>query len=513
MPGAALQLFIPFTKVDEERREVAGRLTQEMVDRDREIMDFETSRPYFEAWSDWFGKATDGKSLGNLRVMHRKDIAAGRLTNITFDDETKAIDIVAHVDDDAEWAKCMAGTYTGFSAGGSVVRKWSEPGSPGVKRFTANPTEASLADFPAVPTATFTLVKVGGATEERHFAKIAARTDVDPKEGKDTYGSVEFADPTNKKYPIDTEAHVRAAWAYINMPKNAAKYSSADVEAIKGRIEAAAKKHGITIAKVATADGAAFAKGLYDVGRLAELVQSLVYLRDCSANEALYEQDGSGLPAMLNEHVQGLAECLRAMVDEETAELAQLTALEGTIMENKTTTGAGEPFTKAHLEAHMKGLAKAHKSAVALHKAVGEHAEHLGSMVESSDAEKIAGSAGSADDFQKVADRVTALEAELKKTVGERDELAKTAKELAELGEQLVGTRRAALRIVGKDADDGGAGGESTKTASGDPLDQTIADTTLSPEDRAKAAFKKAFQNPHVQELDFGKAAKAAGAK
>ncbi len=492
-PTRALELFIPFTKVDEERREVAGRLTQEMVDRDREIMDYDTSKPYFEAWSNWFDKATDGKSVGNLRAMHRKDLAVGHLTAVSFNDDERAIDIVAVVDDDAEWAKCVAGVYTGFSAGGKCVgNKWRDPVQKNVMRYTASPTEASLADFPAVPTARFTLVKVGGATEERAFQKIekvAARSDVDPKEGTSQYGSVTFADPTNKKYPIDTEAHVRAAWAYINMPKNAAKYSSADVEAIKGRIEAAAKKHGITITKVTSAED--FAKGLYDVGQLATLVQGLVYLRDCAANEALYEQDASGLPAMLNEHVQGLAECLREMVDEETAELAQLTDLEGAIMENKTTTGAGEPFTKAHLEAHMKGLAKAHKSAVALHekvgalhKALGEHAEHLGSMAEGGASEKVA---GATDDVQKtdITARLDALEQKIEKVTAERDAFQKTANELAEVGAALLAkTTRPALRAVGKEED----GAAVEKVATGEPK-------------TAREAFKHAINHPDLTTL------------
>lgn len=76
-------------------------------------------------------------------------------------------------------------------------------------------------------------------------AQITKREDVKPSEGKSEYGDVKFADPTNKKYPIDTEAHVRAAWSYINMPKNAGKYSSSEVSAIKSKIKAAGKKFGI----------------------------------------------------------------------------------------------------------------------------------------------------------------------------------------------------------------------------------------------------------------------------
>src|SRR5205809_6042704 len=66
------------------------------------------------------------------------------------------------------------------------------------------------------------------------------------------YGSVSYADPDYqkdkvKRYPIDTAAHVKAAWSYINMPKNASQYSGENLAAIKGRIKAAAKKFGIEI--------------------------------------------------------------------------------------------------------------------------------------------------------------------------------------------------------------------------------------------------------------------------
>lgn len=67
-------------------------------------------------------------------------------------------------------------------------------------------------------------------------AKVAAREDVSPQEGTDKYGDVTFADPTNKKYPIDTEEHIRAAWNYINHPDAADKYSADDLAAIKRRI-------------------------------------------------------------------------------------------------------------------------------------------------------------------------------------------------------------------------------------------------------------------------------------
>ena len=78
---------------------------------------------------------------------------------------------------------------------------------------------------------------------------IKRRDDVDPDEGESTYGDVQFADPTNNKYPIDTEEHVRAAWSYINKKSNAAKYDADEVEAIKGRITRAAKRFDIEISE------------------------------------------------------------------------------------------------------------------------------------------------------------------------------------------------------------------------------------------------------------------------
>lgn len=67
------------------------------------------------------------------------------------------------------------------------------------------------------------------------------------EEGERKYGDVEYADPVNKKYPIDTDEHIRAAWSYINHKDNAAKYDADDVTTIKNRIKKAAKKHGIEI--------------------------------------------------------------------------------------------------------------------------------------------------------------------------------------------------------------------------------------------------------------------------
>jgi len=64
---------------------------------------------------------------------------------------------------------------------------------------------------------------------------------------KSKYSDSSFADPgykadKKKRYPISTPEHIRAAWNYINMPKNHAGYTSSEVSKIKARIVSAWKK-------------------------------------------------------------------------------------------------------------------------------------------------------------------------------------------------------------------------------------------------------------------------------
>lgn len=73
--------------------------------------------------------------------------------------------------------------------------------------------------------------------------KIAAREDVSAADKKRRAGEAShFADPVNKRYKLDTETQIRAAWNYIHQKKNAAKYSAKDVASIKKKIVAAWKK-------------------------------------------------------------------------------------------------------------------------------------------------------------------------------------------------------------------------------------------------------------------------------
>jgi hypothetical protein len=173
------RLFIPITKVDIERRLVYGTVAEEIPDKSGEIMDYASARPEFEAWSAEIAKASDGRSVGNLRAMHGR-VAAGKLESLAFDDAARKIECCGKVVDDSEWKKVLEGVYTGFSMGGSYLRRWKDADNPHLTRYTPSPSEVSLVDNPCIPTATFEVMKEDGTTELRKFRgkrviKVGAR--------------------------------------------------------------------------------------------------------------------------------------------------------------------------------------------------------------------------------------------------------------------------------------------------------------------------------------------------
>jgi hypothetical protein len=59
---------------------------------------------------------------------------------------------------------------------------------------------------------------------------------------------IDYADPGfqadgRKRYPLDSERHIRAAWAFIHMAANAAPYTAGELQQVRDRIVAAWKAH------------------------------------------------------------------------------------------------------------------------------------------------------------------------------------------------------------------------------------------------------------------------------
>jgi len=459
-----MDIFAQLHKYDESTGYFEAVAADESLDHDGEILDFESSQPHFENWSAKIAKVTEGKSVGNVREMHGK-VAAGKLTEMICDPVAKQVRVAGYAVDAGSRAKMAQGVLTGVSIGGAYGKKWDDPVRKGVIRYEAIPSEISLVDNPCNPNAFFTVVKADGAEELRKFEKIAERKDVDPKEGKDKYGDVTFADEKNKKYPLDTAKHIRAAWSYIHMPKNAGKYSAEDANSIKAKISAAWKKEidpkGPPEAEKFAAQAAVLIKnsqavpfantlnvlmeapelekGLWTVSQFACLLEQLAAIADGAESEAMQEGDGSALPQQILTALKPLAAAFVAMASEEVGE-----ALHGDVTEPALALAAKTTLEKrgakhsAATKAHFAEMRKHHQ-------AMGEHLDAL-------QAEP-----GADDDALEGDSAEKARTISLQKVIAERDGLQKQLTAICQQVERFLAEAKppkGVLRlVVSKDAD------------------------------------------------------------
>lgn len=376
-----LAMFVPLAKADAAQRLVYGSI-DETPDRSREIMDYKTAKPAFQAWSDDLFKASGGKSFGNVRAQHNPKIAAGVLREIEFDDMAKRINFCAHIVDDAEWAKVEAGVYTGFSPGGSYAKKWNDPSVAGHKRYTPNVLELSIVDVPCIPSAGFSLTKADGSEVHVDFVLAKAyepgneATKARAEEMAKASGSswkdhilVARADliaenavqALEKMAPISEPAAeaegaalcdtLNAALAKADAALTPATPPATAVQAYAAALTGALAKSDMILAvappspkavaligadltksfAAAAAIRAAaeplLAKGLYSLTDAVCSLQSFAWLTQDVTCEAGWEGDGSQLPQMAVDILKSIKAFLIAMVEEEVSEmLARLAA-------------------------------------------------------------------------------------------------------------------------------------------------------------------------------------------
>lgn len=347
-----MRFYWPIAKVDGEQRMVWGYASTEAEDDQGETV----TRAALAAALD------DYMRFANIREMHQPS-AIGIATEAAVD--AKGLYLGAKIVDGEAWAKVTEGVYKGFSIGGRVTER-----DPSDRHLITGLrlTEISVVDRPANPEAVFDCWKLSagpatgdlmsdtappsrvlsqiwdcGVAGHRHLVKAAAIACIAggppgsapgteaPTEhpraapaarGEEPTSGADYADPgyrpdSRQRYPIDSDAHIRGAWAYIHQPHNAGRYSAAELQAIKARIVAAWK------AKIDPAGppSAAFAKGLADVGRLAQIIIELDWLYDRIALEAAMEADASPLPQRMQEIIAELCDFLEALAAEEGAEL------------------------------------------------------------------------------------------------------------------------------------------------------------------------------------------------
>lgn len=324
MSNKAVSIFARLVKIDEAKRTITGVIADETPDVDNEVMDYDSSKPHFKAWSANVAKASGGKSVGNVRAMHSK-VAAGRLTDIVMDDLNKSIMVTAEIVDDGEWNKCLKAVYTGFSIGGKYGKKWDDGG---FKRYTAVPSEVSLADVPCNPSATFEVVKTDGAIEMRKVAggELVGEVDADPLQAIEAVPAVVAREDYENVMKavdsiVDEAERVRVKAELAKVIACEPDEEQPDLfEQIVEKCKTDEKLQGLVDDMLRHAGRPELAKGMCDAAGLCSLFESLGWRRDSAKFEAQLEGDNSKVPGMLDNVLRALGDAVIAMVKEEVAE-------------------------------------------------------------------------------------------------------------------------------------------------------------------------------------------------
>jgi hypothetical protein len=213
--------------------------------------------------------------------------------------------------------------------------------------FAAPPEPKPEAGSPGGTKAAIDAAKTAIETAEGALAKFAPGGE----QGADGHGNVSatrsslgsrkelnYADhgyqsDGKRRYPIDTERHIRAAWSYINRPGNTGRYTAEQVKQIKANIIAAWKEkidiEGPPSAKNdEKASYPALTKAFWDVGRMAQIILELDWLRELIEVEAVMDGDDSSQPARVQALITELCDFLNELVAEEADEILDDTQLE-----------------------------------------------------------------------------------------------------------------------------------------------------------------------------------------
>jgi hypothetical protein len=149
--GNHLNVGVEFAKVNKAKRLVSGWATLDNEDTQGDIVTAEASAKAF------------ARARGNLREMHKKDSAVGRIVNFKeakFTDRNgqtyNGIFVTARVSEGAQdtWLKVLDGTLSGFSIGGAVNESeeiFKKSGEKIQKVTDYDLQELSLVDNPANP--------------------------------------------------------------------------------------------------------------------------------------------------------------------------------------------------------------------------------------------------------------------------------------------------------------------------------------------------------------------------
>jgi phage head maturation protease len=346
----------------------------------------------------------DYMTFGAVREMHDSKKAAGTAIEATVEDDGRTF-FGAHVVDSEAVKKVTTGVYKGFSIGGKVTSR-DELNKSVIKGLKL--VEVSLVDRPANPDAVFTMFKAESTPQEA-VDELAAMLDA---------GTIS---------PAELVALAKAAKA----PAAETTPAAPVVDPVK--------------------------KGMYTVADLAQMLASLMWLVQCTADEAAWEGDNSQVPAKLKDWLAAGGEILKEMVAEEVAEMTgdgiALAAHAIALVKAK----AGDDIGKAGAALSAKNkahVAAIHEACVALGACAdtdkAAHGEELAKAKKTLDdaLASIAKAAGAADG-QSAAEAVDLL---VKRATTAEGDLAK-AQERVKVLEAMPAPGKALLKAIGKGQD------------------------------------------------------------
>ncbi len=449
-----LNIFLPLTKADAAQRLIYGVMTAEAPDKSGEILDYASSKPLIQKWSDEIKDASGGKSLGNVRLMHGKT-AVGKLVDIQFDDEARAVPICAKIVDDAAWALVEEGVLTGFSIGGGYAKRWKDGQR---TRYTAEMTEVSVVDNPCLKGATFDLIKADGIVEQvalsgwaptneevkaraADLAKAAGKPDAWKDQVVKARDELISEHEENLQKSNEGDAGGEAAGDAFDALEAALEKADAteEVQVTDAGPFADLTKAGPAVVAIVEAGQKAdpLAKGLYDVQWLAELMSCFASLQTCMQCEADWEGDGSKLPAQAAKILADMGALLVAQAQEEVAEVVALAGEDLVIVGELDVMELAAKITdlvKADTALMEKAGARNSKSDAAHIQAAHDHTVALGATCDGKNCPQ--------DDAEKLA-----AGAALEKAARNEAVMRKAATKLQEQGAELEELRKAVALI------------------------------------------------------------------
>lgn len=227
---------MPITKTEKQPDGsviVSGICTNDAVDLDDQIIDLDFSRKGLAEW---------GATWGNVRQMHSTSLPPAGTAVAVDTTQKDGVHLTARIVEPGAVHLVNEGVYKAFSVGISRPRIVRDMVAKNGRVTDGVFSEVSLVDFPALPSATFSIAKRSKAEVkkvEKMMTRVGVIKKVDESVGggvdRDTIPDDDFAGP-DRTFPIVTPKDVHDASLLVGHADNP--------DAVKAKIKAIATRKG-----------------------------------------------------------------------------------------------------------------------------------------------------------------------------------------------------------------------------------------------------------------------------